>query len=268
MSINKLSTNASLKDVMDKFEEISLLDLFGANIIVSKELPHSVVNGQIVIVTDNKVGKIHMNFDINELENVAENDVFLKYYTDTGRNKFIIGNSNVKIAIYIYGFVQYINGEYVKISSYIGKDNVWASMNELVLYDYGTIPLVTGGYSLEAAHTSYTKAQFKGDHIYIWRRYGVSGYVSRATTVNAIDLAPYKTLFVEATTQGGWYIQILNSKGTTVLKSLNVNDGDGVTKKIYRVDISTISEDCKIRLEAPDGTYDNVTLHIYKVWAE
>ena len=41
MSIEKLSTNASLKQVMDKFEEISLTDLFSLNIIIRNELPSS-----------------------------------------------------------------------------------------------------------------------------------------------------------------------------------------------------------------------------------
>ena len=193
----------------------------------------------------------------------------MKYYADTSKNKFIIGNSNIKIAIYVYGFIQYINGKYVNIESYIGKDNVWVSMNSLTLYDYGDIPSTVGGYSLEANNTSYTKAYFNSDNIYIWRRYGVGGsFIARATTQNIIDLSSYKTLFIEAITYGNCSIQILKTNGSTVLKSLNITDGDKATKKIYQVDISSIKEDCKVRLDTYENGNKDSIWYIYKIWAE
>ena len=58
MAISKLSTTASLKQVMDKFEEISLQDFSSIDIITASELPAKVKEGQIVIITQNTPNKI------------------------------------------------------------------------------------------------------------------------------------------------------------------------------------------------------------------
>ena len=52
MAISKLPTSASLKEVMDKFEEISLLDLSLIDVITATELPKTVKNGQIINYDD------------------------------------------------------------------------------------------------------------------------------------------------------------------------------------------------------------------------
>ena len=52
MTISKLPTSASLKQVMDKFEEISLADFSSVNIITASELPSKGKEGQICIITN------------------------------------------------------------------------------------------------------------------------------------------------------------------------------------------------------------------------
>ena len=58
MPINKLPIEASLKEVMDKFEEISLIDLSKIDIVVKNELPSIVKNGQIVVIYKKVANKI------------------------------------------------------------------------------------------------------------------------------------------------------------------------------------------------------------------
>ena len=65
MAISKLSTSASLKQVMDKFEEISIQDFSRSNvdIITAKTLPSVVKEGQIVIITQNTPDKIYVSLN-------------------------------------------------------------------------------------------------------------------------------------------------------------------------------------------------------------
>ena len=58
MSIEKLPTSASLKQVMDKFEEISLQDFSNIDIVVKNELPKDVKENMIVIISDITPSKI------------------------------------------------------------------------------------------------------------------------------------------------------------------------------------------------------------------
>ena len=74
MSIDKLSTNASLKQVMDKFEEISFQDFFAIDIVVKNELPSVVKNNQVVIIGD-PTAKIYI--DNKHIDNINLNQNFL-----------------------------------------------------------------------------------------------------------------------------------------------------------------------------------------------
>ena len=62
MAISKLSTTASLKQVMDKFEEISLKDFSSIDIITASELPASGKEGQICIITDTEPNNIYLDY--------------------------------------------------------------------------------------------------------------------------------------------------------------------------------------------------------------
>ena len=64
MAISKLNSNASLRQVMDKFEEISLSDFPNIDIVAKSKLPSQVKNGQIVCVSNNVNGKIYFDLGV------------------------------------------------------------------------------------------------------------------------------------------------------------------------------------------------------------
>ena len=89
MAISKLSTSASLKQVMDKFEEISIQDFSRSNvdIITAKTLPSVVKEGQIVIITQNTPNKIYVSFDTNEIS-LSHNDILLQVSNKTTNKRY------------------------------------------------------------------------------------------------------------------------------------------------------------------------------------
>jgi hypothetical protein len=72
MSVEKLSTNASLKDVMDKFEELSLQDLSLINVKVMSELPASAKEGDFVIVYGKECSRVIVS---SKEPNLTDNDL-------------------------------------------------------------------------------------------------------------------------------------------------------------------------------------------------
>lgn len=116
MAISKLSTTASLKQVMDKFEEISIQDFSSINIIVSSELPSQSKEGTVCIIT-NTIGSIIASYEEKTLK---QNDIFIKLSEQIGK-EFCIKNKNKNIYI---GF-EYITQNNRPLKSYIFKNGEW-----------------------------------------------------------------------------------------------------------------------------------------------
>lgn len=135
MSISKLTSNASLKQVMDKFEEISLQDFSSIDIVVKSELPNEVKNGQIVIISNIITSNIIIDFDYPIAP--QNGDIFIKNLK--GYPTIVeIKSSNKKGVFNILKAEQYLNNEWVRLESYKGLDGAWVRMyNEKVLFENG-----------------------------------------------------------------------------------------------------------------------------------
>ena len=120
MAINKLSTTASLKDVMDKFEEISFQNLSNIDIVVSSSLPDEVVNDRLVIITDSV-----NNIRIGKKTTLAENDIFIPVNSEDAIVSYDIKAKNKSISIEIYEAYKVVNGVETMIPMYLGKDGEW-----------------------------------------------------------------------------------------------------------------------------------------------
>lgn len=132
MPISKLSSNASLREVMDKFEEISLMDLTNIDIVVKNELPREVKNGQIVVISNN-YNNITVGYDYPS--SPVANDIFIRI-VDKNQCKFEVG-ANKKIEIYVFGAWKYNGSSWDRINSYIGLNNEWFPMNKEILFESG-----------------------------------------------------------------------------------------------------------------------------------
>ena len=89
MTISKLPANASLKQVMDKFEEISFQDFSSMDIITSTELPSTVKNGRVVIITSINPENIICSFFYNDFE-LNEGDINIKLSDNEKENIHIL----------------------------------------------------------------------------------------------------------------------------------------------------------------------------------
>ena len=135
MTISKLPTSASLKQVMDKFEEISFQDFSSIDIITTTELPQQVKEGQIVLLTDIDKGRIV--FDVKGLPtNLQENDIYVRYKEgEEGNESFISSSQKTQLNFYINAIALFKNGslenfEYI----YIGRDGVWERILMPIFY--------------------------------------------------------------------------------------------------------------------------------------
>ena len=84
MNIEKLPIDASLKQIIDKFEELSLHDFsnMGINIdVVAKtELPNEVKENQIVCITDTVVNNFIIS--VSKPVKINSNDIWIKNHTN------------------------------------------------------------------------------------------------------------------------------------------------------------------------------------------
>lgn len=103
MSIEKLPTSASLKQVMDKFEEISLQDFSNIDIVVKNELPKDVKENMIVIISDITPSKILADTKLVGEVDMNDNDVYIKLSHDG--NKFAeckyLASKNISVNVYL-----------------------------------------------------------------------------------------------------------------------------------------------------------------------
>ena len=131
MAINKLPTSASLKEVIDKFEEISLQDFSSIDIVVAKQLPNTVKDGKIVIIEEEKINKIICDTKLYEDVALNNNEVYIKLnnHEDNWALKCEIVNN-------IHLFNYYISAIYKKIDDtithckdiYMGIDGTWVKV--------------------------------------------------------------------------------------------------------------------------------------------
>ena len=131
MTISKLPTSASLKEVIDKFEEISLQDFSSIDIVVAKQLPDTVKDGKIVIIEEEKINKIICNTKPYEDVTLNNNEVYIKLnnHEDNGALKCEIVNN-------IHLFNYYVSAIYKKIDDtithckdiYMGIDGAWVKV--------------------------------------------------------------------------------------------------------------------------------------------
>lgn len=198
MAISKLSTSASLKQVMDKFEEISLKDFSSIDIITAEKLPNGGKEGQLCIITDVKPSKIYFDYVTPTL---SKSEIFIQYFTIDSYDTFTVKDNLSNINLKIRSIVQNKNGTTSKVEGYIYKNNVWKSLTpkQIDLYKNGKIDNSIGDFSI---YGKIHNVQLSKSSNYMTFR----GDCSSSTQTSAsgilrhtqpIDFTPYKRLFVD-----------------------------------------------------------------------
>lgn len=156
MSIEKLSTNASLKQVMDKFEEISLQDFSNIDIVVKKELPIKVKEGQIVIISDS-VNNVYLDSkDVTDV-NLNDNDIYIEHgLEDNCSVKITIKDSSKNAYMYIRNVYRYKNNECKILDDvYLGVEDKWVKVLDSIY-----VIFENGKYNMEIIETRKNKGTY------------------------------------------------------------------------------------------------------------
>ena len=181
MSIEKLSSNASLKEVMDKFEEISLSDFSSIDIITATELPSKGKEGQVCIITDYGVNNIYLSFNAPELE---EKDIYIEISTIPQLREFKVHSSNKVLSIRLKKATQRQGGTYVPLLGYIRVNGEWLSLYTAVYIfknGEGDITNITEGY-VKYTYGSYSSSDTSKVNI-------TSSYIETYATSGSTDLS-------------------------------------------------------------------------------
>lgn len=155
MAINKLPTSASLKDVIDKFEEISLQDFSSIDIVVAKQLPNTVKDGKIVIIEEEKINKIICNTKAYEDVTLNNNEVYIKLnnHEDNGALKCEIVNNMHLFNYYISAIYKKIGGTITHCKDiYMGIDGVWVKVLDAIKVDIFANGKFKDGLSLKVGY--------------------------------------------------------------------------------------------------------------------
>ena len=290
MSIEKLSTNTSLKDVMDKFEEISLQDFSSIDIVVAEHLPDTVKDGKIVIIGEEKINKII--YDTKPYEDVTlnNNEVYIKLnnHEDNWALECEIVNN-------MYLFNYYINAIYKKIDDtitqckdvYMGIDGAWVKVldSKLDIFANGKFK---DGLSLKVGYTSSGATCIEDisnesdpypNCIYIWQETPTEKYSASCVMNNSIDVTNYNKLtFVLESLKFGTVSGTVNlylglhTKSQGTLSSLKAKYTRRVTNAVTstllcEVDISNLTGEHYIQLGVyGSGTVKDLEYYISNIY--
>ena len=230
MSIEKLSTNASLKQVMDKFEEISLLDLSSIDIVVKTELPKTVKNGQYVIIDSNtNLGVVSSYFTEDE----DTNKIFIYLSKVRKTYSFDVTNKYAVLKNYISFVRKTVNSNKTYLNSYLGINGEWVQITHDGLFRFKD-----GEYQNTDIFGTPTKQTYgsvkivnnnSGNYLEVYDNVGISSNPAYNINLNSIafDVTNYSELKFDIKELYSGYTATTNI-GITTTKS-----GNFVVKKTY-----------------------------------
>ena len=285
MAISKLPTSASLKQVMDKFEEISLQDFSSIDIITASELPSKGKEGQLCIITNITPNNIFLDYKEREL---SENDIFIQTNipsNDNGEYKqFNVADKRSKISVYIRQIIQKTSSSYVDLDGYIMVEGEWIKLigDKLELYSYGAASDLL--YPMQR-YNSFSRNEFsyKSDHIYMFTSNTTSSASQRLYTKEKINLSSYNYVnFLVDTSvdtynpEGSFYFSVVKNvdlfstshPSSDIVATFSKEFSTsyiGEKNLIVSLDISNLKEEFYIMMGLSAGPYSPTTMKIKQV---
>lgn len=277
MAISKLSTSASLKQVMDKFEEISLQDFSSIDVITASKLPTNGKEGQLCIITNVKPSKIYFDYVTPKL---SKSEIFIQYFTIDGYDTFTVKDNLSNINLKIRTIVQNKNGTNSNVEGYIYRENSWKPLipPQIDIYKNGQTDTSTGAISVYNGINTTLSFDTKGYMTATATKPSKSSAPKEASGIirhsELIDLTPFKRLFVDLTCTASIYtnvsksasIQVYNQSGDVVssynLTYTKTNSNYSqetwkVKRNMYELDVSNINIPCYVgvKIYLYDDTY-------------
>jgi hypothetical protein len=258
MAINKLPTSASLKQLIDKFEEISLQDFSNIDIITASELPSEGKENRICIITDVEPISITVN-STGMNTSMEESAITMKLSPMEKIPMQEIKSSNKTIFLSYEGAYQYVGGNLKALYGYIYKDGVWEllTVGVSVAFKDGMFlnTPIFGSFNIYSSSSTATGVREVGvntnKELEIKTTKSTDEVQCRFS--NKIDLTGFSSLVVDIS---GFTV---NSAKSTCFLSINVSDGTNViTSKKHTttelenqkwiIDLSNINMSCYIEV--------------------
>ena len=244
MAINKLPTSASLKEVMDKFEEISLQDFSSIDVITASELPVSGKEGQLCIITDTKPSSILFNYD-NTID-INETEILILYNTVDSYQEYNINASNINMKLRLRYVIQKINGVNTTKKGYVYLEGKWKPLFPTELYIFKSGEGLASGVSYTSERTAIgsgsttnvvSKVTQSSASIISNVQLGSNSLVEYQITFDKsnINFEGYKKLYIDLKIDGtgpsnignlDFTIQIVNPNTNSVVASAGMNKGN------------------------------------------
>ena len=275
MAISKLSTTASLKQVMDKFEEISLQDFSSIDIITASELPAKVKEGQIVIITQNTPNKIYVSLNSKKID-LNSNDILLQVsIQDENKKSLYCGDK--EICLTYKACIQ--NENYLE--SYYGENGEWIQITYTKNYILRNGEVEMGNFLLVGGMNGDTLLNNGKLNLKVNGTFTAYGYVANN---KYLDLSMYSKLFVKISSMilspisSSWlqtnnYIEfgIANDASGSGFYSVKQNYTNTTSSKTYNdllveIDISKVNNGYFLLKSGYQGTSSYNEIHITDIY--
>ena len=275
MAISKLPTSASLKQVMDKFEEISLQDFSSIDIITASELPAEVKEGQIVIITQNTPNKIYVSLSNDEI-NLNQNDILLQV-SSQNTNKKPLYCRDKEICLTYKSCIQ--NEKYLE--SYYGEDGEWVQITYTNTYILRNGEVEMGNFLLVGGVNEDTLLNNGKLNLKVNGTFTAYGFVANN---KYLDLSMHSKLFVKISSMilspigSSWlqtnnYIEfgIANDPNGSGFYSVKQNYTNTTSSKTYNdllveIDISKVNNGYFLLKSGYQGTSSYNEIHITDIY--
>ena len=275
MAISKLPTSASLKQVMDKFEEISLQDFSSIDIITASELPAEVKEGQIVIITQNTPNKIYVSLSNDEI-NLNQNDILLQV-SSQNTNKKPLYCRDKEICLTYKSCIQ--NEKYLE--SYYGEDGEWVQITYTNTYILRNGEVEMGNFLLVGGMNGDTLLNNGKLNLKVNGTFTAYGFVANN---KYLDLSMHSKLFVKISSMilspigSSWlqtnnYIEfgIANDPNGSGFYSVKQNYTNTTSSKTYNdllveIDISKVNNGYFLLKSGYQGTSSYNEIHITDIY--
>lgn len=266
MAISKLSTTASLKQVMDKFEEISLKDFSSIDIITAEKLPNGGKEGQLCIITSTTPKNIYFNYVKPSLSNT---DIFIKYELQSSYDSYIIKSKATHVTLKIRNIIQVINNVETPVYGYIYTNSQWKRLVPESMYIFkkstGLLSGITYSTSKKESGINFGYSYVTCSHTtsnITFLYHSMNGcHVEADLNFSKIDISSYDYLHVDFECTCGYpssvteapsiRIQVINSSGSVVVNNLYTYRGYPwtVPRMTAKINISNLSGEHTIRFK-------------------
>lgn len=265
----------SLKEVMDEFEKISLMDLSSIDVKLYTKLPTDVKNGQLAILCDNTNLEIVLS---SKEADIKDNCVFC-YIGNIEEDKESFSIKNIKL--YFKYIHKIVNNVKTNLVAYVGINREWVKVvdNNLIFYDNGQYPSYeTKGEKLEKALMG-SKFNFTEEDTSLLVSGSSSGGSQEwaiLSSINAIDLTNYSYLKIQIADysisgNATWArLDVANNgtvTGTDYIAMASIGGNGTISLNLSNV---TSIAYCRVvfSLNGSLGTLGNIRLRIKKMWLE